>query len=116
MKLLLTILALSSQLSALSLLNAGVIADRHPQALVKVTPAGALITTEEEWRGHVMRVTALKETSGARWQLLEPVTEENSRLLPPSPVPSQGNLVQSVILDGEVRRGLWLQGRTVVIP
>ncbi len=91
--------------------QAGIIADRYPNAFVKTTPKGEILAIESEWHGHVKRTTELKEISGQTWFLVEPTVK-----LPPSPTPSQNNFVTSIIVNGELIKGVWLQGRSVVIP
>jgi hypothetical protein len=111
-------LALAMLIVALLLgysLRAGVIADRYPGALVKVTATGLLLRSENAWKGHVKRVEDVKESRGVSWFLLEVYSINNPRVAPPL-VPGTNQYVRSVILDGQDVRGLWVSGRKVVVP
>ncbi len=94
--------------------KAGTLSDRYPNAFVKTTPTGILLKSEINWKGHVKKTTELKEVSGDRWFLVEPLAD--TRRHPPLPVPSTNLYVNQIIYNGATNKGVWLQGRTVVIP
>jgi hypothetical protein len=95
--------------------KAGVIADRYPEALVKVTATGRVLQSEGAWKGHVKRIGELTERPGVGWFLLEPFSPHNPRVAP-ALVPGTNQYVRQVILDGATVMGLWVGGRRVVAP
>ena len=91
-----------------------VVAERKPGAFVMATASNTILTAEAQWKGHVITAArAYPLVKRGNVFLVEPM--DGTAQVPPTPFISS-SVAAAVIQNGNVRYGLFVTGRKVVVP